>query len=135
MHDTAQVPMPSLAGALTFLLPEQTVHKAVSRCFSVEKWHSSGLAWMESLTPETSSSSSAMPVGPHNFTEKQVSRGDLVADCNEWNCLQDLNTRRFLARIILFYSKTSLKCEMLSSREPVIHSIHDHVGMFQELAY
>lgn len=76
-----------------------------------------------------------MPVGPHNFTEKQVSRGDLVADCNERNCLQDLNTGRFLARIILFYSKTSLKCEMLNSCEPVIYSIHDHVGMFQELAY
>lgn len=121
--------------ALTFLLPEQEVHKVVNRCFSVEKWHSSQLAWMESLTSETSSSFSAMPVGPHNFTEKQVSRGDLVAVCNEQNCLQVLNTRRFLARTIFFYSKTSLRCGILSSCEPVTHSIYDHAGMLKELTY
>jgi len=44
---------------------------------------------MESLASETSSLLSAMPVGPHNFAEKQVSHGDLVVVSSEPNLFPD----------------------------------------------
>ena len=93
MLGTAQVQRPSLAGTVTFLLWEQTAHKNVGRFFSLEQWHSNRLVCMESLTSETSFSLSTMPVGPHNFAEKQVSHGDLVVASNKPNLFQDFTLK------------------------------------------
>lgn len=94
MLDTAQVLRPSLAGTVTFLPWEEAVHKNVGRSFSLEQRHSHGLVWMESLTSETSSSLSTMPVGPHNSIEKQVSHDDLVVVNNKANLSPDFTLKR-----------------------------------------
>lgn len=68
MLGTAQVLRPPLAGtAGPSCYENKQSTKNVGRSFSLEQRHSNGLVWMESLTSETSSSLSAMPVGPHNF--------------------------------------------------------------------
>lgn len=78
---------------MTVLLGEQTVHKNADGLFYLEQWHHNGLVRMEILTSETSSSLSAMPVGPHNFTEKQVSHADSVVVSNERNLFQDFTLK------------------------------------------
>lgn len=93
MLGTAQVLRPSLAGTVTVVLWEQAVHRNMGRSFSLEQQHRNGLVWMESLTSETSSSLSAMPVGPCNSTEKQVSHDDLVV-VNKANLFPDFTLKR-----------------------------------------
>lgn len=61
--------------------------------FYLEQWPNNGLVCMEILTSETSFSLSAMPVGPHNFTEKQVSHADLVVVSDEPNLFQDFTLK------------------------------------------
>lgn len=63
---------------------------------------------------------SAMPVGPHNFAEKQVSHGDLVVVSNEPNLFQDL-TLKIGKDALPKLAFSRLKPEILCSYESLIY--------------
>lgn len=78
---------------------------------------------MESLTSETSSSLSTMPVGPCNSTEKQVSHDGLVVVNNKANLFPDFTLKRqkdALPKWAFSTEKNRLESEICRSHQSLI---------------